>query len=136
MGANFNYNKTILGGRLTAAPELKQTPNGTSVTNFTIAVNRKSKEEGADFFNCTAFGKTAEFVCQYFGKGSSICVEGQLRNRSWTDKQGNKRFATDIMVGEVNFVDGKSDSNNAEQPQYTQSEPRFVEIKADDDLPF
>ena len=91
--ANFNLNKVILGGRLTADPELKQTPNGTPVVTFSIAVNRRfqSKENAqqqTDFFNVTAWRATAEFVSRYFRKGSSICVIGSLQNRTWTDQQG------------------------------------------------
>ena len=93
--ANFNLNKVILGGRLTADPELKQTPNGIPVVSFSIAVNRRfqSKENAqqqTDFFNVTAWRATAEFVSRYFRKGSSICVIGSIQNRSWTDQQGNK----------------------------------------------
>jgi single-strand DNA-binding protein len=110
--ANFNFNKVILGGRLTADPELRQTPQGISVTTFSIAVNRRftktndGSQPTADFFNCTAWRSNAEFITRYFKKGNSICVVGTLQNRSWTDQQtGQKRYATDIIVDEANFVD-------------------------------
>ncbi len=119
--ANFNFNKVILGGRLTADPELKTTPSGISVTSFTVAVNRRysSKanegEPQADFFNVTAWRQTAEFITRYFRKASSICVVGSIQTRSWTDQQGQKRFATEIVADEAFFVDAKSESPMAVQ---------------------
>ena len=125
--ANFNFNKVILGGRLTADPELKTTPSGVSVTTFTIAVNRKysgGKEEAqTDFLNVTAWRQTAEFITRYFRKASSICITGSLQTRSWTDQNGQKRFATEIVADEAYFVDTKSESPLAVQQasaMYTQ----------------
>ena len=117
--ANFNFNKVILGGRLTADPELKTTPTGVSVTTFTIAVNRRFTKEGeapqADFFNVTAWRQTAEFITRYFRKASSICVMGAIENRSWTDQQGQKHFATSIVADEAFFVDKKDEAPAALQ---------------------
>ncbi|MBQ4354840.1 MAG: single-stranded DNA-binding protein [Clostridia bacterium] len=118
--ANFNFNKVILGGRLTADPELKTTPSGISVTSFTVAVNRrfggKSGEEAqADFFNVTAWRQTAEFITRYFRKASSICVVGSIQTRTWMDQNGQKRFATEIVADEAYFVDAKSESPLAVQ---------------------
>lgn len=110
--ASFNFCKVIIGGRLTVEPELKTTPSGIAVTSFSVAVNRKSsgnQESQADFFNVTAWRQTAEFVTKYFHKASSICIVGTLQNRTWTDQQGQKRFATDIVADEVHFVDAKSE---------------------------
>lgn len=110
--ANFNFNKIILGGRLTADPELKQTQSGIPVVSFTIAVNRRyqpkdaaNSQSQADFFNVTAWRANAEFVSRYFHKGSCICVVGSLQNRSWTDQQNVKHYATDVVADEVTFVD-------------------------------
>lgn len=110
--ANFNFNKVILGGRLTADPELKTTTSGVSVTSFTIAVNRryggKSGEENqADFITVTAWRQTAEFVVNYFHKANCICVVGSIQTRSWTDNQGQKRYATEVIADEAYFVEGK-----------------------------
>ncbi|MBQ8640782.1 MAG: single-stranded DNA-binding protein [Clostridia bacterium] len=119
--ANFNFNKVILGGRLTADPELKTTPSGISVTSFTIAVNRRfgakgaAEEPQADFFNVTAWRQTAEFITRYFRKASSICVMGSIQTRTWIDQQGMKRFATEIVADEAFFVDAKSESPLAVQ---------------------
>lgn len=131
--ANFNFNKVILGGRLTADPELKTTTTGTPVTSFSVAVNRKYTPEGqqpqADFINVVAWRQQAEFVSRYFRKGSSICVVGSLQTRSYTDRDGQKRTVTEVVADEVNFVDSKSENNGAQyngapaqnyasQPQY------------------
>lgn len=108
--ANFNFNKVILGGRLTADPKLKTTPGGVSVTVFTVAVNRRSAKEDADFLNVIAWRQTAEFVTRYFRKASSICIVGSLQSRSWTDQQGQKHFGTEIVADEVYFVDKLSEA--------------------------
>lgn len=146
--ANLNFNKVILGGRLTAAPELKQTQSGVPVCSFSIAVNRRAKEgeeRVADFFNVTAWRQTAELVSKYFTKGSSILVVGTLQNRSWTDQNGVKHYATDVIAYEVTFVDSRGESAAAQAdqagfvpPAYTApaEAPKFEEIKQDDDLPF
>ena len=145
--ANFNFNKVILGGRLTADPELRQTPQGVTVTSFDIAVNKpysKDKEQQADYFKCVAWRGTAEFISKYFKKGSSICVVGSLQNRSWVDQQtGQKRYATDIVVDEANFVDGKNDNAQPTAPAYTSpaasapmDAPNFETLADDDVLPF
>lgn len=152
--ANFNYNKITIAGRLTADPELKQTPNGVSVTSFTVAVNRRYSKPGeansADFLPVVAWRQQAELIAKYFRKGSSICVSGSLQSRNWTDTQGNKRYSYDIVVEEVYFVDSKSENTHAPSaadfgepppaaPAYSSqpSEPvNFEEIQDDDDLPF
>ena len=149
--ANFNLNKVMLGGRLTADPELKQTPNGIQVATFSIAVNRRTRSAdnshpSADFFNITAWRQTAEFVSRYFKKGSSICIVGTLQNRSWVDQQNTKHYRTDIVADEVMFVDSRSESSGsygadsfAAAPAFSSASdvaPKFEEIKTDDDLPF
>ena len=148
--SNFYFNKIIIGGRLTADPELKTNPSGVTVTSFTVAVNRRfggknGEESQADFFTVTAWRKTAEFITRYFRKASSICIVGSLRNRSWTDRDGQKRFATEIVADEAYFVDAKDESpvnvNTSDaQPtyipeQYTQGAPVLEEID-DEELPF
>ena len=132
----LNFNKAILGGRLTSDPELKQTPQGISVCTFSVAVNRKGKDAQADFINCQAWRGTAEFVSKFFKKGSSILVVGSIQTRSWEDQNGNKRFATEVNVDEAYFVDGKSDGQASEQAFQLPSTTKFEEVKEDDDLPF
>ena len=104
----------ILGGRLTADPVLKTTPSGIPVTTFTVAVNRRfggknGEDAQADFFNVTAWRQTAEFITRYFRKASSICVVGSLQTRTWTDQNGQKHYATEIVADEAYFVDAKNE---------------------------
>ena len=137
--ANLNFNKAILGGRLTADPELKQTPQGVSVTQFSVAINRKGKDAGTDFINCVAWRQTADFIHNFFKKGSSICVTGSIQVRSWNDQQNQKRYVTEIIVEEAYFVDSKTDVGTSfgDAPSFaTQQEPKFEEMSGEDDLPF
>ena len=137
--ANLNFNKAILGGRMTADAELKQTPSGVSVCTFSIAVNRKvgkDAEQKTDFINCVAWRSTADFITKYFKKGSSIMVVGNIQNRSWQDGAGNKRYATEVIVDEVLFVDSKSEANNGGALPYSADTTQFEEMTADDLLPF
>lgn len=133
--ASLNLNKVILGGRLTADPELKTTQNGTPVCSFSIAVNRRFATDQVDFINCLAWRAQAEFISKYFRKGSSVCIVGSIQTRTWTDQNNQKRYATEVLADEINFVDNKSD-NAGEQGQTTQDAPKFVEIGPDEELPF
>ena len=150
--SNLNLNKVILCGRLTADPELKQTQNGIAVVSFTLAVNRRftrgadgQNNSQADFIGCTAWRQTAEFISRYFHKGSSLCITGSIQTRTWTDNNGQKRYATDVVVDEAMFVDSRSESAGSASyvpdaygsPSFSSGEtPNFEEIKTDDDLPF
>ena len=134
--ANFNLNKVILGGRLTSDIELKQTPQGVSVCSFSIAVNRKGKDAQTDFINCQAWRGTAEFISKYFTKGSSICIAGSIQTRTWEDKQGAKRYATEVNVEEAYFVESKGDGQASAPAFQTQAAPNFEEVAVDDDVPF
>ena len=140
--ANFNFNKVILGGRLTQDIELKQTQSGLSVCTFNLAVNRKvakDSEQKADFITCTAWRQTAEFLSRYFKKGSSLCIVGSLQVREWEDKNGQKRYATEVVVDEAMFVDSKNDSQGADATAgYNPylAEPQFEAVNTNDDLPF
>ena len=157
----MSFNKCILVGNLTADPELKQSASGVSVCSFNIAVNRKYNKDGnneCDFITIVAWRQQAEFVCKYFKKGNPILVCGSIQTRSWSDKQGGKRYATEVVADEVTFVgsaqsDTKpaasapsvSPNNAAYTPEsYTQgsipfgtpASARFEEIPTDGDLPF
>ena len=141
--SNFNFNKVILGGRLTAVPELKQTPSGIKVCSFSIAVNRNrskdSESQQADFINCVAWRQTADFIHNFFKKGSSICLTGSIQVRNWNDQQGNKRQTTEVIVDEAFFVDSKTEGaqGSFEAPSFQTSQaPKFEEVASDDDLPF
>jgi len=134
--ANFNFNKVIIGGRLTADVELKQTQSGISVCAFSIAVNRKGTERKTDFLDVVAWRQTAEFISRYFKKGSSICIVGNLQKREWTDKNGQKRYATEVIAEEASFVDSKSDSSSADSDANIPADANLEQISASDDLPF
>lgn len=133
----MNINKVILLGRLTADPELKQTGNGVSVVQFTVAVNRaySKEDQKTDFLDCTAFNKKAEFLSKYFRKGSSVIVFGNIQVESFTDKEGNKRKSTRIIVDEVQF--GESKQNKTEDVGAPEA-PIFEELSPEEqsDLPF
>lgn len=131
-----SFNKVILMGRLTAAPELKQTGNGVSVTSFTLAVDRKYQkdtEKKADFITVVAWRQKAEFICKYFGKGSAIAIDGKLQTRSWEDSDGKKRYATEVVVEDVDFAESKK-SSEAAAPEADAD--GFVRVDPDEDLPF
>ena len=129
-------NKAILNGRLTKAPELKQTNSGKSVCGFTIAVDRNRDREKTDFIPIVAWGKTAEFVNQWFGKGDLITIVGRIEVRNYDDKNGNKRTATEIIAEEVLFGGSKNTANASEKP--AESNVAGLEEVDDDgaDLPF
>jgi len=117
-------------GRLTADPELRQTQNGTSVTSFTVAVDRRFQRDQTDFINVVAWKQTAEFVEKYFKKGSLIALRGSIQQRNYEDKNGNKRTAFEVIADEVSFCGSKAD-----KPQ-TPNNDDFEEIPISDDLPF
>ena len=136
------FNKVIIVGNISSEVELKQTPYGTSVCSFNVAVNRFSKEPNdpkCDFFTVVAWQTKAEFVSRYFSKGKPILVCGRLENRSWTDKNGNKRILTEIIAEDVSFV-GNNESTTEAKPYmpnaYTTNNQNFEEIPNDGDLPF
>lgn len=101
-------NRVILMGRITHDLELKQIPNGTSVLSFSIAVERNYAKQGedkqTDFITCVAWQKTAEFISRYFGKGRMIAIEGNLRTRSYDDKNGVKHNVVEVFVDGVSFT--------------------------------
>ena len=110
--ANLNLNKAIIGGRLTATPELKMTASGICVCAFGVAVSRRGQKDGemlTDFINCIAWRQNAEFLAKYFKKGSSVCVTGAIQTRTWTDKNGTRRYVTEVIAEEIGFVDAKGD---------------------------
>ncbi len=158
-------NVAVLMGRFVADPELRHTPNGISVTSFTLAVDRSYVKAGSerqtDFIDIVAWRNNAEFVCKYFRKGQLCAVQGSIQTRTYTDKDGNKRKAVEIVADNVHFAEPKRDSsgsagnsarggnsaeNNSRSEQQPQQQPApaysngdtgdFEEIPSDDDLPF
>lgn len=114
-------NRVTLIGRLTADVELKQSRNGAPWTSFTLAVNRSKKVQGqpdADFIRCKAFGKTAENLCKYMGKGQMIAVAGSIATGSYTNQQGQKVYTTDINVSEVQFLESRKEASQSNGASY------------------
>lgn len=113
-------NKVIMMGRLTRDPEISSSTSGTTFARFSIAVDRKIKTEGqpeADFFNCTSFGKQAEFIEKYLKKGTKIVITGRLQNDSYTNKDGQKVNATKIITEEVEFAESKRDGQTEQRAE-------------------
>ena len=128
-------NLVILKGRLTNDPEVRYTQSGKAVANFSIATNNNVKDDngkyGADFHNCTAWGKTAETVGNHLTKGSEIALEGRLKTDSY-DKDGQKRYKTYVLVGRIEFCCSKR--NDSQLP--TGAESFGSEVFPDEDIPF
>lgn len=110
-------NCAVIMGRLTADPELRTTQNGLSVTSFTVAVNRPYSKQGeerqADFINVVAWRQTAEFVTRYFQKGSMIAIQGRIQTRTYEDKSGNKRYATEVVADRVSFTGSRQETGTS-----------------------
>ncbi|MBR5223894.1 MAG: single-stranded DNA-binding protein [Clostridia bacterium] len=136
------FNLVVLTGRLTADPELKTTPNGTNVTSFSIAVERRyrsGEERQTDFINIVAWQKTAEFITKYFKKGNLIGIEGAIQTRRYQDKNGNNRTAFEVIANNVQFVESKRDSAAGDGATFSNADVNdFAEMDADidSDLPF
>lgn len=123
-------NQINLIGRTTKTPELRKTQSGTSVTSFTLAVDRRDKEKNTDFISCVAWSKTAEIINDYVGKGQLIGVTGRLQIRSYTDKGGNKRTAAEVIVDTFDFCERKQSDTQTPTSDFEELEDE------DGDLPF
>lgn len=134
-------NSVNLQGRFTATPELRHTPNGISVTSFTLAndIGYGEKKKTA-FIDCVAWRGTAELICKRFQKGNMVIVQGSIQTRTYTDKDGNKRKAFEVVADHVHFAESKKDSsNNNTYPARGSADVEaddFEEMPDDDDLPF
>ena len=131
-----NYNKVILMGNLTRDPELRYTPAGKAVTNFSIAVNRKYKvdeqwKEDTDFFDIVVFGKQAENCSEYLRKGRPVLVDGRLQQRRWETDEGQKRSKVEVVAMTVQFL-GSRGQDNARPSPGGDDAPEFD----DSDIPF
>lgn len=144
-------NKVIITGRLTKEPEMRysQTASGNmAIARYTLASDRKFKkddEQNADFINCIAFGKSGEFAEKYLHKGTKIAVVGRIQTGSYTNKDGNKVYTTDVVVEEQEFCESKNANNSNSQQSNTanaNNQPSsgndFMSIPEgiEDDLPF
>lgn len=130
------FNKVILMGNLTRDPETRQTPNGQSVTNFSLAISRSWKgqdgntQEAVSFIDCVAWGRTGEVIAQYIQKGRPILVSGRLDQRSW-EQDGNKRSKVEVVVEDFNFVGGGTGDGAFSRDSSTTSSSSK---KSDDDV--
>ena len=109
-------NKVILVGNLARDPELRQTPQGTSVARFTVAVSRRysrDNQQQTDFISCVAWRNTAEFLCRYFTKGSGIQLCGSIQSRSWDGQDGQRHYATEVVADEISFNGPKSSNQSS-----------------------
>ncbi|MBC8537291.1 single-stranded DNA-binding protein [Feifania hominis] len=126
-------NRVILMGRLTATPELKETPNGVAVCAFTLALERNFKgrdgNRQTDFIDIVAWRSTAEFVARYFDKGMQVAVEGTLQTRSYEDRQGNKRKVAEVAADQVYFADRRRGEKQGQDFE-------DIVLTDDGDLPF
>lgn len=137
-------NKVILMGNLTRDPEIRYTQGEKSmaIARFSLAINRRFSREGetnVDFFNCTAFGKQAEFVEKYFRQGSRMLLVGRIKNDNYTNKNGEKVYSVQIMADEIEFAERKqAGGNNNPEPEQKQDDDDFMEIpeNIESELPF
>ena len=131
-------NHIVIQGRLTRSPELRRTGNGTAVTSFTLACERDRAPQGqdreTDFVDCVSWRGTAEFVDKYFTKGQMAIVSGRLQIRPWTDKDGNKHRATEIVADQVYFAGPKQRSDADDSGFRAPSE--FAELEDEEEFPF
>ncbi|MBI5511824.1 MAG: single-stranded DNA-binding protein [Deltaproteobacteria bacterium] len=154
--AGGSVNKVILIGRLGADPEVRYTPSGMPVANFRIATSESwndkqgQRQEKTEWHRIVVWGKLAELCGQYLSKGRQVYVEGRLQTRQWDDRDGNKRFTTEVQAREVTFLGGRGEGGEGkrapapgepagDKPQATTDEPGFdygPPPMSDDDVPF
>lgn len=107
----MNVNKVFLGGRLTRDPEIKRLGDDSVVCNFSVAVNRRKKDDSVDFFNCEAWGSTAQAIVEYLKKGSSVFIEGRMKLEKWETPSKEKRSAIKVVVISAEFLNGTKQEN-------------------------
>lgn len=144
-------NEVILMGRLTRDPEIRMTQSGTTAASFALACERdyapRGQDKVTDFFDIATFGKTADFVGQYFSKGQLVAIRGRLQQRDWTDKQGNKRRTTEVIAERCYFAEKRQTPAAVQPADFSQlpittpvpfSEPDMpqMEISDENELPF
>lgn len=125
-------NIAILMGRLTKDPDVRVSQTGTTVARYTIAIDRIGKDQGADFISCVAFNKSAEFAEKYFKKGTKIALEGTIQTGSYTNKDGQKVYTTDVLVNRQEFAESKGETKPEAKSEGWMSIPGGI----DDEIPF
>ncbi len=146
--AKGTVNKAIIIGRLGQDPEMKYTPSGTAVANFSVATNHAVKDQDGNFNEKTewhrivAYGRTAEIAGEYLTKGKLVFIEGRIQTRSWEDQNGQKRYMTEIVCANMQLLGSKGDTEaapeitNGEDETPQQEETAKQESEEEDDLPF
>lgn len=134
-------NKIIICGRLTKDPEIRSTSGGSSVARYSLAVDRRFKKDGdpsADFFDCVAFGKAAEFAEKYLQKGTKMLVTGRMEQNNYTNKDGQKVYSWTLIVEEQEFAESKKAAEENGRPAPKSTGDRYVDIAdgIEEDLPF
>lgn len=137
-------NKVILMGRLTRDPELRYTNSQVATCSFSVAVDRRYKSQDgttqADFINCVAWRNTAEFISKYFAKGARILVTGSIQTRTYDDKEGQRRYVTEVVVDEAEFCESKRNDGGAfggaAQGGAPAAQEGYYPIDDDDSVPF
>ena len=124
-------NHSVIMGRLARDPELRRTNSGKAVCSFTIACDKPGKDSGASFIDCVAWEKTADFISNYFMKGSAIIVEGRLESRQYEAKDGQKRTVLEVVVSQAHFCEKKKE----ESPKGN-APANFEMLASDESLPF
>lgn len=135
-------NSVNLTGRFTRDPDIRYTDGGATIARFSLAVDRRFKQDGgptADFINCVAFGKTAEFIEKYFQKGMKMEVSGRIQTGSYTNQEGNRVYTTDVVAEQVGFAESKASSQpHSENTTPAPDEDGFMAIPdgIDEEVPF
>ncbi len=133
-------NRVILIGRLTRDPELRYTPNGVAVTSFTLAIDRKFKnaqgERDTDFIPCVMYRQLAELCANYLAKGKLAAVEGRIQVRTYNDKEGQKRWVTEVIAEDVRFLSPKDNRDESMGLPSNEKSPFGNGLISDDDIPF
>lgn len=129
-------NNVSLTGRMVRDPEIRYTDGGVSIARFTVAVNRRKKDDPADFISCIAFSKTAELIEKYFHKGMRIGLNGRIQTGSYTNKEGKKVYTTDVIAEQVEFLDSKSDGNVQQGQPDSNGFVNIPDNVSDEGLPF
>lgn len=126
-------NKVFISGRLTKHPELRYTTSGKAVAVFSMAVNRRGKDQPADFISCIVWEKLAEVCDKYLDKGSKVLLEGRIQTRNYQDKNGNKHYITEVLVSDIEFMDSKNNAGANAAPSQKQS---FCTTPMDEEILF
>lgn len=127
-------NKVILIGNLVKDPELRYTGNNKAVASYTIAINNRYGQQETDYINITTWGKSGEFVSEYFKKGQPIAITGRLKNRNYEDSNGVKHYSMEVVTEDIEFVGSKKEEVKIEPKE--EFVPNFENSSYDDEMPF